>query len=290
MDIRRLQHFIAVADSRNISRAAELLGMAQPALSLSIARLETELGVRLFRRSRRGAEITAAGQALLEHAREAVSRAGEMSRLAGRLADGSAGRLSIGFTSSALYRLLPDGLRKFRALLPDVEIVLEEMSSNDQLESLRAGRIDVGLLLSPASVPARIAERVVTSEQMLAAVPAVLDIAARDTLSLRDIAPHGLIVFPENQGALRTRLLNAIRKCGVDPLIVQEARRGTTILSCVSAGIGVALLPESIRALAFDGVRYCSISESGRLPVLEMSAIWRKSSGDALARQFVSLL
>lgn len=290
MDIRHLQHFIAVADHKSISRAAEHLGKAQPAISLSLARLEKELGLSLFKRSRRGAEITPAGIRILEHAREAAARVGAMSKLAGHLAEGRAGRLVVGFTSTALYRLLPDGLRKFRSSLPGVEVVLEEMSSNEQLDSLQGGAIDVGLLLSPASVPARVAERVVSSERLVAALPSMLDVAGARVVSLADVAHHGLIVFPENQGALRTRMLNAIRRCGVDPVIVQEARRGTTILSCVSAGIGVALLPESIRAISFEGVKFCEIRESDRLPALEMSAIWRKSSGDALARQFVASL
>ncbi|MDK1494718.1 LysR family transcriptional regulator [Sinorhizobium sp. 7-81] len=140
MELRHLRHFLAVADELHMGRAAERLGMAQPPLSQSVARLEKELGVRLFDRANRRLTLTRAGVAFLDEARSSVLHADAAYALARSAEDGAAGEVRIGFVSAALYEHLPRRLARLRQTLPAVQPKLFELSTNEQLGAWRKGR------------------------------------------------------------------------------------------------------------------------------------------------------
>lgn len=290
METRHLRHFLAVADCGSLTRAAEQLGIAQPALSQSLARMERELGVALLARSRRGAVLTPAGRAILDDVRQSVARIDAALHRAREVGAGRAGRLVIGFVSAALYRALPRALRELAARFPDVEVVLREMSNAEQARALERGDIDIGLLHTPIAVNGPMREKRVSRDRFVAALPA--DFPHRDdTITLARLAQIDLVWFPADQLPLvRAGILGAFRAAGSVARITQEANRSLTVLACVAGGRGASLLPSSVRALNFAGVRFCDIADGDGLPFFELSAVWPARSRATLADAFAALI
>jgi DNA-binding transcriptional LysR family regulator len=282
MELRHLRHFLAVADELHMGRAAQRLGMAQPPLSQSIARLETELGVRLFDRANRRLTLTQAGAVFVDEARASVLHADAALAAARAAEHGAAGVVRIGFDSAALYHPLPHRLARLRRLLPGAQVKLFELSTNDQLSALTRGAIDIGFAHPPFGTGDRLDVFDLPAGGTIAALP---DDGRDGDVRLAEIAALGLILFPAAQGpVLHARILDSFTKAGVEVRIVQEANRALTMLALVSAGLGAALLPRSIRSLAFEGVRYAEI-KSTNLPHWPLAMIARRRPHAPIVRQ-----
>ena len=284
MDLRQLRHFVAVADTLHFGRAAQRLGMTQPPLSQSIMALERELGSDLFVRSKRIVTLTDFGRQWLVHVRPAVQAIGDLSGIAQRLRTGMAGRLSLAFVSTADYSVLPRLVQRYSAMFPDVELELIEATSDIQVEALIDERINAGILFAARSaLPAALDYRPLLSEPLVAAVPESW--IAEERIALVDGALRGedwmalpLIIFPERVSPDFHELVMAFyRAKGHQPFIQQEAIQMQTIISLVSAGLGVALVPASLQHLARTGVRYIAIADGA--PDLETGLAWRKADG-----------
>lgn len=290
METRHLRYFLAVIDHGSVSRAADWLGIAQPALSTALARMEKDLGVRLFERSRRGAQPTAAALAILDDVRTSVERIDAAARRAQEIGRGSAGQLTIGLVSSALFDTLPRALRELRRRAPGVRVILREMSNAEQAEALRTGAIDLGLMHTPVAVGGRMRERPLLRDRLVAAIPDELGPGPDGKVSLAQIAEAGLVLYPQAQlPAFYAGILDAMRKAGHEAHVAQEANRTLTVLACVAGGCGVALLPSWIRSLNFRGVRFCEVRDGDALPTFDLSAIWPARSVPTLADLFASL-
>ncbi|WP_422650180.1 LysR family transcriptional regulator [Cupriavidus sp. H18C1] len=290
METRHLRYFLAVIDQGSVSRAADWLGIAQPALSTALARMEKDLGVRLFERSRRGAQPTAAALAILDDVRTSVERIDAAARRAQEIGRGSAGQLTIGLVSSALFDTLPRALRELRRRAPGVRVILREMSNAEQAEALRTGAIDLGLMHTPVAVGGRMRERPLLRDRLVAAIPDELEPGPDGKVSLAQIADAGLVLYPQAQlPAFYAGILDAMRKAGHEAHVAQEANRTLTVLACVAGGCGVALLPSWIRSLNFRGVRFCEVRDGNGLPTFDLSAIWPARSVPTLADLFASL-
>ncbi|MDK4717301.1 LysR substrate-binding domain-containing protein [Rhizobium sp. CNPSo 4039] len=282
MELRHLRHFLAVAEELHMGRAAQRLGMAQPPLSQSINRLEKELGVRLFDRANRRLTLTRAGAAFLDEARSSVRHADAATALARSAENGTAGEIRIGFVSAALYEHLPLRLSRLRQSHPDVQPKLLELSTNDQLEALKEGIIDIGFVHPPLGTdqPLDIVE--FPSETNVAVLP---DDGGSGSVSLAQIAALGLILFPVAQGpVLHAHIMDSFTRAGINVRVVQEANRALTILSLVSAGLGAALLPQSIQRIAFQGVRYAEVTDV-ILPTLSLCMIARRGPRPPIIRR-----
>ncbi|QQE09546.1 LysR family transcriptional regulator [Cupriavidus sp. ISTL7] len=290
METRHLRYFLAVIDHGSVSRAADWLGIAQPALSTALARMETDLGVRLFERSRRGAQPTPAALAILDDVRTSVERIDAAARRAQEIGRGSAGQLTIGLVSSALFDTLPRALRELRRRAPGVRVILREMSNAEQAEALRTGAIDIGLMHTPVAVGGRMRERPLLRDRLVAAIPDELEPGPDGKVSLAQIADAGLVMYPQSQlSAFHAGILDAMRKAGHEAYVAQEANRTLTVLACVAGGCGVALLPSWIRSLNFRGVRFCEVRDGAALPTFDLSAIWPARSVPTLADLFAGL-
>jgi DNA-binding transcriptional LysR family regulator len=253
VNLRRLDYFLVVAEERHFRRAAERLAVAQPALSVQIARLEREIGARLFERNRRGVELTAAGQALAARARRLVPSLRDALAEAAAVGQGRAGRVVVGFVGSVAYELLPRVLRSAERTLPQVQIVLRQMTSSQQVEALASGRIDLGVARVPSPQRALVSARIV-SEPFVVALPRRHPLAANSMLAARRLDGLPLVTLPEDAGALRDAMLGELADSGACPLIVDEVADMPTILGLVAAGRGVALVPASVRAMHFAGI------------------------------------
>jgi len=291
METRNLKYFLAVVDAGSVTRAAEVLDIAQPALSQALSRMERDLGVKLFERTRRGAQLTPAGEAIVEDIRLSVARIDAASHRAREIGAQRGGRLTIGFASAALFSLLPRAIAALREEVPNVELMLREMSNAEQASALEKGTIDIGLLHTPVAVGGRMREKMIARERLLAVLPLSFAIGDDGKVGLKDLSDAGLVWFPSDQlPVVRAGILSAFRKAGCEANVVQDANRSLTVLACVAAGCGASLLPQSVTALQFAGVRFCDVRDGDNLPPFELSAIWPMRSRPTLADRFASLL
>ncbi|WP_233851922.1 LysR family transcriptional regulator [Paraburkholderia sp. HD33-4] len=311
-DLRQLRYFVTVAEEKHFGRAAARLSMTQPPLSQAIRALEETLGVELFARTKRSVELTAVGADLLPEVQRLLAAAEGLRPLAQSLARGEAGVLSLAFVSTADYGLLPLLLRDFGARHPRVRLELTEATSDVQVEELVAGRIDAGLVIAP--LPSRHAARLswlpIAREPLVIAMSSEMaqglggsvnkngngdtfeDPAAEwlDTpVSLRDLAEAPLVIFPRR---LAPGFYDIIMDCygvaGLAPRIGQEAIQMQTIVSLVSAGMGVALVPQSLRNLRRTGVVYRPLSES--VPAIETGLVWRTDEVSPVLAGFIDIV
>jgi len=292
IELRQLRYFVAVAEEMHFGRAALRLHMTQPPLSQTIQALEAALGTQLFSRSKRSIALTPAGAALLPAAQRMLQQAAALPDIARRAASGASGRLSLAFVSTADYSVLPPFLREFRERYPQVEIDLREATSDVQVEELAHGRIDVGLLIPPLSDKARIEldYAAVLSEPLILAAPkGITALRGKNTVALKTLADMPLIIFPRRIApALHDAILACFRDAGLTPRIGQEAIQMQTIVGLVSAGMGIALVPQSVSNLKRSGVEYKALT--GKTPLVETGLAWRRDNTSPVLRAFLELL
>ena len=290
LELRQLRYFIAVAEELHFGKAAARLHMTQPPLSQTIQGLEELLGTPLFERNRRAVALTAAGSALLPEARRMLAQAGELPELVRRAAAGQAGRLSLAFVSSADYSVLPPFLRLYRTHYPQVQITLQEATSDLQVEDLLHSRVDAGLLIPPLPDKARaeLDYLKVLSEPLILAAPAGL-VAEPGAVWLKDVPPAPLIIFPRPIApALHDAILACFRAAGITPRVGQEAIQMQTIVGLVSAGMGLALVPQSVSNLMRPGVEYRAMTDP--TPQVETGLAWRRDNTSPVLQGFLELL
>jgi DNA-binding transcriptional LysR family regulator len=292
IELRQLRYFVTVAEELHFGRAARRLHMTQPPLSQTIMALEEMLGAPLFERNRRGVALTAAGTALLPEARRLLEQSAGLAELVQRAASGASGRLSLAFVSSADYSVLPPTLRAYRAEFPQVEITLKEATSDLQLEDLIDGRVDAGLLIPPLPDRARqdLDYLPVLREPLVLAAPAGLPALARaKAADLRKLVGIPLIIFPRHiSPGLYDAILSVFREAGVTPEVGQEAIQMQTIVSLVSAGMGLALVPQSVSNLRRPGVEYLPLVQA--TPLVETGLAWRRDNASPVLRGFLELM
>ena len=284
MELRHLRYFVAVAEELHFGRAAARLHIAQPPLSQQILRLERELGVELLRRNRRSVQLTDAGRLLLEHAKPLLAQADHLERLLRQAAAGEVGRLAVGFVGSASYETLPRILRAFRDRYPNVELRLEELTTVGQVAALLAGRIDVGLVRPPVGDESLELTPLV-EERLVAALPDSHRLARRRRVPVAALADEAFVLVPRRLGTgLYDDVLGVCREAGFSPHVVQEANEMQTIVSLVSAGIGVSLVPESVETFSPPRVAYRPLS--GPNASLEIALAHRRSDRSPLVESF----
>ncbi|CBW74120.1 LysR family transcriptional regulator [Mycetohabitans rhizoxinica] len=295
-DLRQLRYFVTLAEEQHFSRAAARLAMTQPPLSQAIRLLEDALGVRLFERTKRSVELTPVGAALLPEVRRVLAAADALAPLARSLAQGETGVLALAFVSSADYGLLPGLLRQFGERFPRVRLQLLEATSDVQIDELVAGRIDAGIVIPP--IPPRHAAALsylpIAREPLIVAMSC--DLAqALDTahdqaeIELAQFADVPLVIFPRRLApAFYDIIMGCYKAAGVVPRIGQEAIQMQTIVSLVSAGMGVALVPQSLHNLRRTGVVYRALR--GALPVVETGLVWRTGDVSPVLAGFIDVV
>ena len=292
IELRQLRYFVTVAEEMHFGRAAQRLHMTQPPLSLAIRSLEAALETTLFRRNSRNVALTPAGLALLPEAQRILQQTAALPDLLRRASSGASGSLSLAFVSTADYSVLPSFLREFRETYPAVEIDLREATTDVQLEELIQGRIDVGLLIPPLPEKARleIDYLPVLAEPLILAVPKGLPaLRGKANADLALLTELPLIVFPRRIApALHDAILACYHEAGLTPHIGQEAIQMQTIIGLVSAGMGIALVPQSVSNLKRPGVDYRPLVN--RTPLVETGLAWRRDNTSPVLHAFLELL
>jgi len=282
----QLRYFIAVAERLHFGRAAAALHISQPPLSRAIRALEEQLGAVLLARSRRRVELTPEGEHFLGEARRIVGQLERAATEVRGMAAGERGRLRIGFVSLADYGVLPGLLKAYKAAQPGVALALREMLSPEQATALAAGELDFGLLLPP--VTGDLEHVAVQSERFVAALPARHSLARlRGKLAVRDLTDEAFVMVPrEIAPGLYDIVAGLAARAGFSLQVSQEAIQMQTVVSLVSSGLGVAIVPASIANLGRSGVVYRQIADSH--PRLDLWLAWRRGTLGAAAREFVA--
>jgi DNA-binding transcriptional LysR family regulator len=257
MQLRHLGYFLVVAEERHFGRAAERLHMAQPPLSQAIRRLEAELGVELLHRTTRRVELTDAGRAYLTRARGILADVEDAGHEARRVAAGVVGHLAIGCVGSVTYSLLPALSRHLAVALPGVDFSFRgEMLVPDQIAALRSGEIDLALLRPPVA-DASLTVTPLRRDRLVVAVPAEHPLAKRRQIQIAHLRRAALIVHSAGRRSVMYDVVRGLfRDAGIEPHVRHEVGETSTLITLVAGGLGVAVVPEPVTALALDGVVY----------------------------------
>jgi len=288
IDLRQLRQFVAVAEELHFGRAALRLHMTQPPLTQAVHSLEAALEVQLFERSKRSVALTPSGEALLMRALPLLRAAEDLPRAVKAAAEGLTGHLRLAFVSTVAYGPLPSLLSGFRENNPDVSLQLREATLDVQLAAFYADEVDAGFIVhAPGTAPLGFATLTVLAEPLVLALPINHAAAATGhTLCFEDIASDPLVIFPRNIApSLFDSVLSFYHVNGITPRIRQEAIQMQTIVSLVSAGMGVAWVPEALTQLQRPGVVYRHVQ--GMPLTSETSLIWNKQAPPVVER-FIS--
>lgn len=291
LSLRLLKSFVAVAEELHFGAAAARLHMTQPPLSQQIRQLEAALGTPLLQRTTRVVQLTAAGEVLLIRARQLLADSEATALAVKRAAEGATGSLGLGFTTSAAYRLLPRALATFRGAYPDVRFDLKEMLSGALVVSLRSHLLDVALLrLSKSMVEDDLEYAEVAREPMMLAVPRGHALAGRAQVAMADLQGVPFIGFA-NEGSryFRETLERMFARASIQPNVVHESVL-PTMLAMVEAGLGVALVPASVKGMRDEQLLYKDISDGGEASIAVLHCAWRRNESNVAVCNFVQLL
>ena len=289
MDFRHLRQFVVLAETLNFRKAAEKLHMSQPPLSVSIRKLEAELGVALFHRGKDGVRLTKSGEAALENAHRALFHAEEFIQTARATTRGERGLLRVGFVGSATRAVLPAVVPVFRQRFPGVQLILRESRSTQITEALEDATLDIGILRVPVPAHTQLNMLSLQTERLLLAVPKEHPLARVSDIKMKDLAAEDFIFYTEDAPGLRMAALHACEAHGFTPRVTQEAVQVATLASLVEAGLGIALLPAVTQKTPSDLLVWKKISDFPESASIGISLAWRPTEETALIRNFVKV-
>jgi DNA-binding transcriptional LysR family regulator len=281
--VRRLGHFLAVAEEGHFGRAAARLGLSQPPLTAQIQALEAELGVQLLERTRKGTRPTRAGEALLPMLRRLAEDAKQVEALARELRAGRHAPMAMACVTSALFDYLPPLVRGLRATQPDAAIAVEEMDTVDAVEALRRGEVDFALARLDSPRPP-LGVLLLGADALVAALPeghALL----RDPgpLPLSALAEEPLVSLPRSiSPAYFDRQVAACRAAGFEPRSVREVGSAMAQLAIVAAGLGVALVSSAMARLSPPGVGFRPLADP--VESVGVALVWNAERDTEAAR------
>ena len=290
MDLRQLRYFVVLAEELHFTRAAERLHMAQPPLSRQIRELEQSLGVQLLLRNKRRVELTEAGSRFLNEARLLLEQARHAVSIAQRTACGEIGSLEIGYANTVPYTgTLSAVVGAYRQAFPGIRIIMTEMTSRQQIDGLVENRLDIGIVRSPVyECPSSVLLSPLSRESFLAALPINHPLAKLHNVPLSVLAEQPFIFYPRSLGAgVYEQVFAMCRDAGFEPQIMQEVKQAAAIMSLVAAGLGVSLVPASLRCLVIQGAVFRPLE--GNLMQTEVAMAHRSERNSAAANAFIDL-
>lgn len=289
IDLRLLRYFAAVAEEGNFSRAAERLHIAQPPLSRAIQQLEAHVGAPLLDRSSRPLRLTAVGRLLHAQALQMLARMEDVEVMVKAAATSRRRRLVIGFVASTIYARLPELIREFRRVAENVELVLVESTTLDQIAALKDGRIDIGFGRIRFEDPA-VRRIILRHEKLIAAFPMDHPLAMGDgPISLRDLAEEPQIIYPRTpRPSYADQVISLFRDHAIEPRVAHEARELQIAIGLVAAEEGMAIVPESVRRARSHDVAFRELAEPATSPIIMSQRLGDQTQEVALFGKVIS--
>ncbi|MFA7437792.1 LysR family transcriptional regulator [Castellaniella sp.] len=289
--LKQLQQLVMLSEERNFRRAAERLFMAQPALSVSIRKMEHQIGVKLVQRDSRGATLTPAGEAMLQEARSALFHAEQALRLARGVGAGEVGSLRLGFVNSAIHELLPATLSRFRTHYPEIQFELSEDSTWEIIRRIEAYELDAGIVRGPIALSANLKTWVIEHDDLMLVVPEHHRFADREYISLKECQSEEFVLF----GSFRTPGLHSValglcHAAGFTPRISQEAIQVQTLVGLVASGTGIALVPTITRNHTRARARFIPLTDPGARQCLSLSLTTRREQISPTVRRLCEVM
>lgn len=283
MELRHLRYFVAVAEERNIGRAAQRLHISQPPLTRQIKQLEDELGTRLFNRTSRGVELTEAGLVFLGDARNILQLAEQASEKAQHAGTGSLGRIDIALFGTGIFGAIPVLLRAFRRDYPNVRLALHNMTKEEQIDALLQGRIGLAFNRLMQPIPGIVSE-VILTEPLFLAAPNDHSLSARTAVSMSELDGEPLVLFPTG---LRPSFIDRVHDlcvaAGFVPTVAAEVADVVHGIALVATGGGLCLIPRSATNIHLPGVVYRPLHETPR-PQVDLCCIYRDDDRSPVLR------
>ncbi|MDR1968631.1 MAG: LysR family transcriptional regulator [Burkholderiaceae bacterium] len=285
MELRHLRYFLVLAEELHFGRAARRLAISQPPLSVAIRQLEESVRAQLFERNSKAVRLTPAGEALRRCAQGLLASAQEAAQEARDVAAGLAGRLHIGLVGAMLYRGLPRALAAFQAQHPAVRVTLADLNSREQIALLQHGRLDLGFVHT-SRMPPELRHRLLLREPFVCCLPAGHRLARRRALAVGDLRDEPLVLFsreasPDYHGLI----LSICAAAGFQPEVRHEVRHWLTVVSFVSQGLGVALVPEAMRRSGLSGAVFRPLAQA--VEPSEAYAVWRAGPENVLIQRLL---
>ncbi|MDM0016649.1 LysR family transcriptional regulator [Variovorax saccharolyticus] len=286
MKLNSLRYFAVLAEELHFGRAADRLAITQPPLSLAIKALEEELGVRLLLRSSKHVELTPAGSAFLEEARQILDRVARASSIALAVASGSRGRLDVGMAGSLVYRGVPAIVQRFDTDAHGIELILHEMSTAEQLQGLLHGQLDAGFL-NAFVVPPQLRSLPLVDDEFVLCLPAAHRYAGAKAVDLGDLCEERFVMFSrEVSPANYDNVIAIFSRAGVHPKTVHAARQWLTIVAMVAEGLGVSLVPRSLARSRVDNVRF--VPFTGASAITPALLVWNPARTSPALEKFIA--
>lgn len=288
MELRHLRYFTVLAEVCHFGQAAERLHMTQPPLSQQIRQLEAELGVELLTRTTRNVRLTPAGEFFRHDAVRILQSVDDAVRRVRRFAGGKSGLLTVGLTGTASFTQLPVIARLLKEQLPGVGLDIQtEMLTPVQEEALAAGTLDIAVLRPPTREDT-ITWRPIAREGWVVALPETHRLAAADTVTMGELRAEQFIMYPSgSRSVVNDAVLRACLAAGFYPSIGHESDKTSTQLSLVAAGLGIAVLPESVCGMSLKGVVYRPLPDADPI---ELALAWRRADDSPLLDAFIAML
>lgn len=288
MELRHLRYFVAVAEELHFGRAADRLHMSQPPLSQQIHNLEEELGLKLFLRRNRRVELTHAGRVFLGEAKQILARMERAADAAKRADRGKTGPLVVACGPLAMKTILPMALKIFRTLSPEVELCLRQSTMQEMLESLQDRTTDVGLL-TPSFESTMLQSQMVLTVPVVAAVPKSHPLAQQESIKLKELKDERFVLYSHRSApGFHVRMIELCRRAGFAPKITQEAGQYPELLVLVTAGYGVALVPELRDCCVPEGVSLVRIEETWA--TIQLGMAWRAGNSSPVLAAFLDVI
>jgi len=289
MELRHLRYFVTVASELNFSKAAEKLLVAQPALSTQIVDLEREIGTALLFRNTRTVQLTAAGKVFLADARLILAAAESAKEKAMRTARGEEGELSIGFFAAPTMHFLPEMIRRYRAIHPNVTIQMHELTPDRQLNAFAREEIDIGFTRPLPSGHPDLDFQVLFQERFLAVMSETHPLASRKKIKLSELAQEPFVLM-DRAGAvgMYDHIISACRVAGFSPSVIHSPNLMATVLMMVAAELGVSIVPEGVRNLRSKQVAFVPISPA--LDPIPLIMCWPAKSDSPPRDAFLQLV
>lgn len=287
MDLKQLRYFDAVAETCHFGKAAERLHLAQPALSQAIRRLEAELGVVLLQRTTRQVALTPAGEFFHQETRRILGDLDASVAGVRSIAEGSRGLLRVGFTGTSAFTQLARLARLVKGAMPGVVLEVQaDLLTPGQVERLLDGRLDLGVLRGPLT-ESGLQSRTLTREPLVLALPADHRLVPEPALEVGDVSAEVFVAYADTRSAVNEALMSSCRNAGFSPDIAHRAPGTAALLALVAAGLGVGLVPQSVRSMQLAGVVYRDVADAA---TIDLSLAWRTDDASPLVSTALDVL